>query len=71
MTRTLVGKMDGGDIVLLGESESIGGEPLSGDVVEINGRVWAYGENGRRDVTSKYLELTGQVIKQYTLEDYL
>jgi len=71
MKCTLVGKTNGDDIVLLDESMSMNGEPFSGDVVEIGGKVWAYGEHSRRDVTEKYLELTGQFFKQYTLEDYL
>lgn len=72
MTPTLVGKTDADEIVLLQEEDRVPvTKPLPGDVVEIGGIVWAYGENGRHNVTHKYLELTGQVIRQFTLEDYL
>ena len=62
MTYVLVGKMDGGNIVPLPESqyEVIAGKPLADDVVEKNGVIMKVVHGGAmRKITRQYAEVAG------------
>lgn len=76
VNHTLVGKLDGGNIVVLPEDHwfSSRGEPLRDDVVEINGKIWAYDSSwSRRDVTREFADLAGWDMPEFatTYEEVL
>lgn len=75
INHTLVGKMDGANIVVLPEEQWLpsSGEPLNGDVVEINGKIYSYGTWSRQDVTLDYARLAGWDMPKYatTYEEVL
>jgi hypothetical protein len=68
---TLVGKLDGERIHVLSEDHWLpsNSEPMGGDVVEINGRIWAYRNAwARQDVTREFADLAGWEMPEFALE---
>lgn len=70
INHTLVGKMDGANIIVLPEEHWLpsSGEPLNGDVVEIDGKIWSYGSWVRREVTHEFAELAGWELPEYATQ---
>ena len=75
MRSTLIGKMDGQDIIVLPPSHYIEmslGNELEDDIVEVLGRVYKITRAGRIDITEEYCAAAGWYHPTYALtkEDF-
>lgn len=72
---TIVGKLNGYDIVPLAEDdfEQIAGDPVVGDVYMRNGKVYARSTQHTFDVTDRFFDLVGWEIPEHPIryEDVL